>query len=153
MGRVKAKASLWKPQQKTLEAAGLWAFIKDSNQFLHPDQQTIVSFIKSMDNVASLMSMVNLGTIHIKNKDVSQWLKILGTSDAMEKIGSTNKPWREVFQDGILARDGKMWDLEKTIALCDEWLNFVNFHFLLEDHPIRMTMEMLQMPIASWDGE
>jgi hypothetical protein len=37
MGRVKAKASLWKPQQKTLEVAGLWAFIKDSNQFPHPD--------------------------------------------------------------------------------------------------------------------
>jgi hypothetical protein len=25
-----------------------------------------------------------------------------------------------------------MWDLEKTIAPYDEWLNFVNFHFLFE---------------------
>jgi hypothetical protein len=31
------KANLWKLQQKTLEAARLWAFIKDSNQFPHPD--------------------------------------------------------------------------------------------------------------------
>jgi hypothetical protein len=60
MGRVKLKASLWKLQQKTLEAAGLWAFIKDSNQFPHPDQQIVVSFIKTMDNAASLTSMMNL---------------------------------------------------------------------------------------------
>jgi hypothetical protein len=43
--------------------------------------------------------------------------------------------------------------LEKAVAPFDEWLNFVNFHFLFEDHPTRMTMEMLQMAIASWDGE
>jgi hypothetical protein len=67
MGRVKAKASLWKLQQKTLEAAGLWAFIKDSNQFPHPDQQIVVSFIKTMDIAASLTCMVNLKTTHIKN--------------------------------------------------------------------------------------
>jgi hypothetical protein len=54
MGRVKAKASLWKPQHKILEAAGLWAFVKDSDQFLQPDQQIVVSFIKTMDNVVSL---------------------------------------------------------------------------------------------------
>jgi hypothetical protein len=153
MGRAKAKESLWKIQQKTLEAAGLWAFIKDSHQFPHPDQQTVVSFIKTMDNVASLTGMVNLRTLHIKNKDVSQWLKIPGTSDAVEKVGFPNRPWREVFQDGIIASDGKSWDLEKAIAPFDEWLNFVNFHFLFEDHPTRMTMEMLQMAIASWNGE
>jgi hypothetical protein len=37
MGQAKVKASLWKPQQKTLEAAGLWAFIKNNNQFPHPN--------------------------------------------------------------------------------------------------------------------
>jgi hypothetical protein len=47
--------------------------------------------------------MVNLRTLHIKNKDVSQWLKIPGTSDAVEKVGFPNRPWREVFQDGITA--------------------------------------------------
>jgi hypothetical protein len=70
MGQVKAKASLWKLQQKTLEATRLWAFIKDSNQFPHPDQQIVVSFIKTMDNAASLTGMVNLKTTHIKNQDV-----------------------------------------------------------------------------------
>ena len=46
-----------------------------------------------------------------------------------------------------------MWDLEKAIAPFDEWLNLVNFHFLFEDHPTWMTMEMVQMSIASLDGE
>ena len=135
MGRAKAKASLWKPQQKTLEAAGLWAFIKDSNQFPYPDQQAVISFIKTLDNVTSLTSMVNLRTLHIKNKDVSQWLKIPGTSEAMKKVGFPDKPWKEVFQDGIAAWDGRMWDLVKAIAPYDEWLNFVNYYFLFEDHP------------------
>jgi hypothetical protein len=103
MGRVKAKASLWKLQQKTLETAGLWAFIKDSNQFLHPDQQIVVSFIKTMDNAASLTCMVNLKTTHIKNQDVSRWLKVPGAKDVAGKAGNPNKPWREVFQDGITA--------------------------------------------------
>jgi hypothetical protein len=151
MGRVKAKASLWKPQQKTLEVAGLWAFIKDSNQFPHPDQQIVVSSIKTMDNAASLTGMVNLKTTHIKNKDVSQWLKVLGAKDVVGKAGYPNKPWREVFQDGCIAWDGKMWDLEKAIVRYDDWLNFVNFHFLFEDHPTKMTMDMVVMSIASWN--
>jgi hypothetical protein len=45
----------------------------------------------------------------------------------------------------ITAWDGKMWDLEKAIALYDDWLNFVNFHFLFEDHPTKMTMDMDHM--------
>jgi hypothetical protein len=45
----------------------------------------------------------------------------------------------------ITAWDGKMWDLEKAIALYDDWLNFVNFHFLFEDHPTKMTMDMVHM--------
>jgi hypothetical protein len=67
-----------------LEAARLWAFIKDSNQFPHPDQQIVVSFIKTMDNSASLM---NLKATHIKNKDVSQWLKVPGAKDVAGKAG------------------------------------------------------------------
>jgi hypothetical protein len=106
-----------------------------------------------MDNSASLTGMVNLKTTHIKNKDVSQWLKVPGAKDVAGKAGYINKPWREVFQDGILAWDGKMWDLEKAIAPYDEWLNFVNFHFLFEDHPTKMTMDMVVMSIASWNGE
>jgi hypothetical protein len=46
-----------------------------------------------------------------------------------------------------------MWDLEKAIAPYDEWLNFVNFHFLFEDHPTKMTMDMVVMSIASWNGK
>ena len=153
MGRVKAKASLWKSQQKTLEAAGLWAFIENSNQFPYPDQQNVVSFIKTMDNVTTLTGMVNLQTLHIKNKDVSQWLKIPGTLEAVKKVGFPDKPQKEVFQDGIVAWDRKTWDLEKAIAPYDEWLIFVNHQFLFEDHPIQMTMEMVQKSIASWDGE
>ena len=48
--------------------------------------------MKTMDNVASLMGMVNLQTLHIKNKDVSQWLKILGATDAVKKIGFPDRP-------------------------------------------------------------
>jgi hypothetical protein len=44
MGQVKTKVSLWKPQQKNLEEAGLFAFIKDNNQFFHPDKQNVVLF-------------------------------------------------------------------------------------------------------------
>jgi hypothetical protein len=46
-----------------------------------------------------------------------------------------------------------MWDLEKAIAPYDDWLNFVNFHFLFKDHPTKMTMDMVVMSIASWNGE
>jgi hypothetical protein len=53
-----------------------------------------------MDNAASLTGMVNLKTTHIKNKDVSQWLKVPGAKDVAGKVGYSNKPWREVFQDG-----------------------------------------------------
>jgi hypothetical protein len=153
MGRIKAKASLWKPHQKILEAAGLWAFIKDSHQFPQPDQQIVVSFIKTMDNVASLTGMVNLRTVHIKNKDVSQWLKIPGTSDATKVTSPLNKPWTEYFHGGLTAWNGAVWDLEKALSPYSEWLNFVNFHFLFEEHPTHMTMEMLQMSIASWNGK
>ena len=71
----------------------------------------------------------------------------------LSKVGYPNKPWREVFQDGITTWDGKMWDLEKAIAPYDDWLNFVNFHFLFEDHPTKMTMDMVVMSKASWNGE
>jgi hypothetical protein len=84
---VKVKASLWKLQQKTLEATGLWVFIKDSNQFPHPDQQLVISFIKTMDNAASLTSMVNLKTTHIKNQDVSRWSKVPRAKDVAGKAG------------------------------------------------------------------
>ena len=80
-------------------------------------------------------------------------MKIPGASEAGKKVGSSKKPWKEVFQDGLTAWDGKTWDLEKAIAPFDEWLNFVNYDFLFEDHPTRMTMEMVQMSIANWDGE
>jgi hypothetical protein len=153
MGRVKAKASFWKLQQKTLEAAGLWAFFKDSNQFPHPNQQIVISFIKTMDNAASLTGMVNLKTTHIKNQDVSHWLKVPRAKDVASNASYPDRPWRENFQDGITAWDIKMWDLEKAIAPYDEWLNFVNFHFLFEDHPTKMTMDMVVMSIASWNGE
>jgi phage terminase large subunit-like protein len=136
-----------------LEAVGLWTFIKDNNQFPHSDQQIVVSFIKTMDNASSLTGMVNLKTTHIKNKDVSQSLKVPGAKDVAGKASYPNKPWREVFEDGITTRDGTMWDLEKAIAPYDEWLNFVNFHFLFEDHPTKMTMDMVVMSIASWNGE
>jgi hypothetical protein len=53
-----------------------------------------------MDNAASLIGMVNLKTTYIKNKDVSQWLKVPGAKDVAGKVGYSNKPWREVFQDG-----------------------------------------------------
>jgi hypothetical protein len=46
-----------------------------------------------------------------------------------------------------------VWDLEKAQNLYNEWLNFVNFHFLFEEHPTHMTMEMLQMSIVSWNGK
>jgi hypothetical protein len=153
MGRVKAKASLWKPQQKILEAAGLWAFVKDSHQFPQPDQQIVVSFIKTMDNVASLTGMVNLRTVYIKNKDVSQWLKIPGTSDAVKVTSPLNKPWIEYFHGGLTAWNGAVWDLEKALNPYSELLNFVNFHFVFEERPTQMTMEMLQMSIASWNGK
>jgi hypothetical protein len=65
---------LWKLQQKTLEAAGLWAFIKDSNQFLHLDQQIVVSFIKTMDNAASLTGMMNL-EVHTRENTQREWLQ------------------------------------------------------------------------------
>jgi hypothetical protein len=80
-----------------LETAGLWAFIKDSNQFPHPNQQIVVSFKKTMDNAASLTGMVNLKTTHIKNQDVSRWLKVPGAKDVAGKAGYPNRPWREVF--------------------------------------------------------
>jgi hypothetical protein len=153
MGRVKAKASLWKPQQKILEAAGLWAFVKDSHQFPQPDQQIVVSFIKTMDNVASLTGMVNLRIVHIKNKDMSQWLKIPGTLDVVKVTNPLNKPWTKYFHGGLTAWNGAVWDLEKALNPYSEWLNFVNFHFLFEERPTQMTMEMLQMSIASWNGK
>jgi hypothetical protein len=43
--------------------------------------------------------------------------------------------------------------LEKAIAPYDDWLNFVNFYFLFEDHPTKMTMDMVVMAIASWSRE
>jgi hypothetical protein len=46
-----------------------------------------------------------------------------------------------------------VWDLEKALNPYSEWLNFMNFHFLFEERPIQITMEMLQMSIASWNGE
>jgi hypothetical protein len=61
-------------------------------------------------------------------------LKVPGAKDVAGKAGYPNKPWREVFQDGITAWDGKMWDLEKAIAT-------------------KMTMDMVVMSIASWNGE
>ena len=77
-----------------------------------------------MDNSTSLTGMVNLKATHIKNKDVSQWLKVPRAKDVAGKVGYLNKPWREVFQDG-------------------------NFYFLFEDHPTKMTMDMVVMSIAS----
>ena len=136
-----------------MEAARIWAFIKDNNQFLYLDQQIVVSFLKTMDNVANLIGMVNLKITHIKNKDVSQWLKVPRAKDVAGKASYPNKPWKEVFQNGIIAWDKKMWNLEKTIAPYDEWLNFVNFHFLFEDHPTKKTMDMVVMSIASWNRE
>jgi hypothetical protein len=106
-----------------------------------------------MDNVASLTGMVNLRTIHIKNKDVSQWLKIPGTLDATKMTSPLNKPWTEYFHGGLTAWNGAVWDLEKALNPYSEWLNFVNFHFLFEERPTHMTMEMLQMSIASWNGK
>lgn len=153
MEKPRSKTSLWKPQQKTLEAAGLWAFIKDSSQFPYPDQQTVVSFVKTMDNPTTLTGMVNLRTLHLKNKDVSKWLKIPGTPDVVKKVDYPNQPWKDVFQGGIAAWDGQTWDLEKALAPYDEWFNFINYHFLFEDHPTRMTMDMVQKARASWEGE
>jgi hypothetical protein len=53
----------------------------------------VVLFIKTMDKSTNLTSIVNLKTIHIKNKYVSQWLKVLGTKDAVKKIANPNRPW------------------------------------------------------------
>jgi hypothetical protein len=84
---------------------------------------------------------------------VSQWLKILGTSDAVKVTGLFNKPWTEYFHGGLTTWNGAVWDLEKALNPYSEWLNFVNFHFLFEERPIQMTMEMLQMSTASWNGK
>ena len=60
-----------------------------------------------MDNITTLTGMVNLRTLYIKNKDVSQKLKIPRTSEAVKKVGFPDKPWKEVFQDGIVVWDGR----------------------------------------------